>query len=46
MDKELSQQTGDLNIDMTYYGFVIESQNPVGGGGGCSSGSCSTGGCG
>jgi Fe-S cluster assembly iron-binding protein IscA len=27
-------------------GFSITSDKPVGGGGGCSSGSCSTGGCG
>jgi len=32
---------------MTYYGFVVESEKPVGGGGGCSSGACGTdsGGC-
>lgn len=47
VEKELFEQTGDLRIDMTYYGFTIDSQNPVGGGsGGCSSGSCSSGGCG
>lgn len=39
-------QTGDVRIDMTYYGFTVDSANPVGGGGGCSGGSCSTdGGC-
>jgi len=27
-------------------GFAVTSSKPVGGGGGCSSGSCSTGGCG
>lgn len=53
MEKDLLAQTGDIKIDMTYYGFVVESQNPVSGGGdscSCSSsGSCSSagsGGCG
>jgi len=48
VDKELQAQTGKIKIDMTYYGFVVESENPVGGGSsGCSSGGCSTdgGGC-
>lgn len=43
IDKELQGQTGNVKIDMTYYGFVVESEKPVGGGGGCSSGSCGTG---
>lgn len=42
VDKELAQQTGDLTIDMTYYGFVVDSQNPVGTPGGGCGGSCST----
>jgi hypothetical protein len=53
VEKDLLAQTGDIKIDMTYYGFVVESQNPVSGGGdscSCSSsGSCSSagsGGCG
>jgi len=47
IDKELQAQTGKVKIDMTYYGFVVESENPVGGGGGCSSGcgTDSSGGC-
>ncbi|QJB55457.1 hypothetical protein HFN16_03195 [Pseudodesulfovibrio sp. zrk46] len=47
IDKELLGQTGKVKIDMTYYGFVVESEKPVGGGGGCSGGSCGTdsGGC-
>ncbi|SKA83427.1 hypothetical protein SAMN02745704_01642 [Paucidesulfovibrio gracilis DSM 16080] len=45
IEKELFTQTGDVRIDMTYYGFTVDSQHPVGGGG-CSGGSCSTGGCG
>lgn len=44
VDKELQAQTGKIKIDMTYYGFVVDSENPVAGGGGCGS-SCSTDGC-
>ncbi len=44
VDKELAKQTGTIRIDMTYYGFTVDSENPVGGGGGGCSGSCSTGG--
>jgi hypothetical protein len=54
IEKELQAQTGNIKIDMTYYGFVVESENPVGGGSGgscdCSSasscGSAGSGGCG
>jgi hypothetical protein len=53
VEKELMNQTGNIKIDMTYYGFVVESENPVGGGGSscdCSSagscGSAGSGGCG
>jgi len=46
IDKALQAETGKVRIDMTYYGFTVDSENPVGGGSGCSSGSCSTsGGC-
>jgi len=46
IEKELQAQTGKIKIDMTYYGFVVESENPVGGGGGgCDGGSCSSGSC-
>ena len=46
IDKALFAQTGNVRIDMTYYGFTVDSDNPVSGDGGCSSGSCSTsGGC-
>ncbi len=38
-------QTGNVKIDMTYYGFTVDSENPVGGGGSCSSGGCSSGSC-
>lgn len=46
IEKSLFANTGDIRIDMTYYGFTVDSQNPVGAGGGCSGGSCSTSGCG
>ncbi len=53
VEKDLLAQTGNIKIDMTYYGFVVESANPMSGGDsscGCSSsGSCSSagsGGCG
>lgn len=43
--EELAEATGTITIDMTQYGFTIESEKPVGGGGGCSGcaseGSCS-----
>jgi len=42
VEKELFAQTGKIQIDMTYYGFSVASERPVGGGGGCSSGSCSS----
>ncbi len=49
IQEELAEATGKVTIDMTQYGFSVESENPVGGGGGCgcsSSGGCSSGGCG
>jgi len=53
VDKELMEQTGNIKIDMTYYGFVVESEKPVSGDGSscdCSSsgscGSAGSGGCG
>lgn len=47
VQKDLLAQTGNIRIDMTGYGFSVDSENPVeGGGGSCSSGSCSSGGCG
>ncbi|MBN2140514.1 MAG: hypothetical protein JW718_05850 [Desulfovibrionaceae bacterium] len=45
IDKELHTATGDLTVDMTYYGFVVNSQNQIGGGGSCSTSGCSTSGC-
>ncbi|MDD3311707.1 IscA/HesB family protein [Pseudodesulfovibrio sp.] len=49
IDTTLYALTGKIRIDMTPYGFTVESENPVGGGGcscscgdsGCGSGSCS-----
>ncbi len=50
ISNELAEATGAVTIDMSQYGFIVDSENPVGGGGcGCSSsGSCGTssGGCG
>ncbi|WP_419785625.1 IscA/HesB family protein [Pseudodesulfovibrio sp.] len=43
--KDLMEATGNISINMTPYGFVVESENPVGGSGGCSC-SCGDGGCG
>nr|WP_321255129.1 IscA/HesB family protein [uncultured Pseudodesulfovibrio sp.] len=42
INEELSQASGTVSIDMTDYGFAIDSENQIGGGG-C--GSCG-GGCG
>ena len=41
---DLAEQTGKVTIDMTQYGFSIDSENMVGSGGGCSC--ASNGGCG
>jgi len=51
IEKELQAQTGNIKIDMTYYGFVVDSERPVSGdeGSSCScssSDSCGSGGCG
>lgn len=52
IQEELAEATGKVTVDMSQYGFTVDSENPVGGGGGCgcsSSGSCSSagsGGCG
>jgi hypothetical protein len=46
VERALGEQTGAIRIDMTQYGFTVDSENPMGGGGGCSSGGCSSGGCG
>ncbi|WP_319469285.1 IscA/HesB family protein [uncultured Pseudodesulfovibrio sp.] len=47
--EELAEATGVVTIDMTEYGFSLESEKEIpgmGGGCGCSSGGCSSGGCG
>lgn len=45
VNSELAEATGELSIDMTEYGFMVNSEKNVGGGG-CASGSCgSSGGC-
>lgn len=45
VNKELLEATGDISIDLTQMGFVVDSANQIGGGGGCS-GCASSGGCG
>lgn len=42
INDELSDKAGEITIDMGDYGFSIDSENPVGMGGGCSgcSGGC------
>lgn len=44
INEELMTTTGAVTVDMSDYGFVVESENQVGGGGGC--GCASGGGCG
>lgn len=45
INEALLGETGDVKVDVTYTGFTVESENEVGGGGGCGSG-CSPSGCG
>ncbi len=45
INEELAKTTGTVTIDMTQYGFAVDSENPVGGGCSCSSGGCSEGSC-
>lgn len=44
INNDLLEKTGDISVDLAGFGFVVESANPVGGGGGCGSscGGCST----
>ena len=45
VENALLTTTGKLSIEMTEYGFSVDSENPIeGGGGGCSSGGCGSGG--
>ncbi|MDW7774557.1 MAG: hypothetical protein SCH71_16865 [Desulfobulbaceae bacterium] len=50
VEESLLNTCGSIKIDFIdagyRSGFSITSANPVGGGGGCSSGSCATGSCG
>ncbi|MBI9081798.1 MAG: IscA/HesB family protein [Pseudodesulfovibrio sp.] len=51
INKDLAEETGKVTVDMTQYGFAIESENMVGdGGGGCgcgsAGGSCGSSSCG
>ena len=45
-EKTLLATAGKITIDMTEYGFSVDSENPMGGGGGCGSsgGGCGSGG--
>ncbi|MDP2849045.1 MAG: IscA/HesB family protein [Humidesulfovibrio sp.] len=46
-EKALLEQAGKISIDMTEYGFSVDSENAMGGGGSCGSGGgCGSGGCG
>lgn len=44
-EKTLLEAAGAISIDMTEYGFSVDSENPISGGGSCGSGGCG-GGCG
>ena len=48
INEDLAQASGNVTIDMSEYGFTVDSENHLGGGGcGCSSGGgCGSGGCG
>lgn len=44
VESSLLTSTGKISIDMTEYGFSVDSENPIeGGGGGCGSGGCGSG---
>lgn len=45
-EKTLLATSGKISIDVTEYGFSVDSENAVGGGGSCGSGGCGSGGCG
>jgi iron-sulfur cluster assembly protein len=46
-EKSLLEASGKISIDMTEYGFSVDSENALGGGGSCGSGGgCGSGGCG
>lgn len=45
IQKDLHEQTGNIRIDMTGYGFSVDSENAVATEGSCNS-SCGGGGCG
>jgi len=45
-EKSLLETAGKISIDMTEYGFSVDSENALGGGGSCGSGGCGSGGCG
>jgi len=43
VERALGEQTGAIRIDMTSYGFSVESENPMNTGGGGCGGSCGSG---
>ena len=46
VNKDLFDKTGDIAVDLSDFGFTVDSVNPMGGGGGGCSGCASHGGCG
>lgn len=41
INEELAEATGEVSVDMTDYGFTVDSEKPVGGGGcGSCGGNC------
>jgi len=42
VERALGEQTGDIRIDMSHYGFTVESERPMNLGGGGSCGGCSS----
>jgi len=40
VERALGEQTGTIRIDMTQYGFTVDSENPMNAGGGGCGGSC------
>ena len=45
IEKDLLSQAAPIKIDVTYMGFVVQSDMQLGMGGSCSTGSCSSGSC-
>lgn len=43
INEELAEASGAITVDMTDYGFTIDSEKQIGGGGGCGSCGCGCG---